>query len=258
MKINSFKYIIIATSIASVLAVAPAFAATSTVSSSTQIRFAKMQARVASSTAAHIQSGITKGNEMIQQRIDSLNTLISRIQGMKKVSDSDKATVVTSLQAEITDMNSLQTTLDSSTSTTTVKGEVSSITKSYRVYMLVLPQAQIVAAADRILDIASSLNAIQTKIDARLASTTLSASTTSAVQTSLATFSAKISDATTQANAAVSEVSVLKPDNGNTTLAASNKTALKDARSKIVAAQKDLNEARKLIQDAVQAIHSKN
>jgi hypothetical protein len=46
----------------------------------------------------------------------------------------------------------------------------------------------------------------------------------------------------------------LKPDNGDTTIAASNTAALKDARTKIQSAQKDLKAAQKDIKDIINII----
>jgi hypothetical protein len=239
----------------SILSVMPAFAAGHTMSTTTmQEREAMRQARIASSTAAHIHSGIMKGDTMIQQRINSLNALITRIQGMKNVPDTAKASLVSSLQTEISNLTTLQTSLNGDTSTTTVSGSVSSITKAYRVYALVIPQAQIVAAADRVLNVTTMLTTIESKVDARIASSTTNASTTAAVNADLANFSSEVADATTQANGAVTEVSSLQPDNGNTTVAASNTAALKDARSKISVASRDLTSARASIGQAVAAL----
>jgi hypothetical protein len=65
---------------------------------------------------------------------------------------------------------------------------------------------------------------------------------------------AKVTDANTQASAAVSEIANLEPDNGNTTIAASNTAALKDARSKIGVATKDLVAARADIATIVKGV----
>jgi hypothetical protein len=68
---------------------------------------------------------------------------------------------------------------------------------------------------------------------------------------------AKLSDATTQANAALSETTSLMPDLGDATVSASNTTALKDARSKIKTATGDLTSTRKDFTTVVQALKDK-
>ena len=210
------------------------------------------EARQASTTQAHIAAGQNRGDNMLDQRVLSLQSLISRIQGMKFVSDSDKSTVEGVLNSEIAQLGNLKNKIGTDTSTTSLKNDVDSITKSYRVYALVQPQAQITAAADRVLNIVSSFSTILSKINARLASSTLASSTVA--QTALSDITTKLADAKTQANAVIGEVSGLVPDNGNSTVAASNTVALKNARAKVGVAQKDLTAARKDVQTIISTL----
>jgi len=220
--------------------------------SSSVERMIQREARQASST----EKRIIKGQDMINQRVSSLGELISRIQNMKNLSDAGKMSLIASLRSEITSLNTLEGNIASTTSTSTLKSEIESITNNNRVYALVEPQTQIMAAADRITTLVISLNAIYTKVNARLGS-----STNSTVAGSLSDFSVKITDATAQANAATALVSNLKPDNGDKTIAASNKTALKSAHSNIVIAQKDIQAARADIKSVIETLtgnHSDN
>jgi len=211
------------------------------------------QGRTGSTTQERVQFGQNRGDNLTTERINSLNQLLSRVQGMKYLSVSEKSSLAASIQAEITDMTGLQSKINGDTSTTSLKDDVGSITKSYRVYALVEPQARISSASDRILNIVSMLGTVVTKIQTRLASDS-TASANATVQSDLADITAKTADATTQANAAVTETSSLQPDNGNTTIAASNTAALKDARTKIQAAQKDLQAAEKDVQAIVKIL----
>ncbi len=216
-------------------------------SSTAMQRAIRVQNRMASSTASTTITAElkTRGDDLINQRIQSLNALSTRIQSMKKLSDSSKTALTTSISSAIADLNNYKTEVDNATSTAGLRGAVSSIANSTRIYALVIPETQIVAAADRVLNVTDSLNTIIAKISSRLASSTIStASSTTEIQTVLSTVNAKIADAITQANKAISEITGLKPDLGNKTIAASNKATLKDARTKIVAAQKDLNDVR--------------
>jgi hypothetical protein len=197
---------------------------------------------IASSTAARMANEKDRAANEISSRIDALNKLISRIDGMTKLSDSEKTSLSADLQAEIGNLSSLETSINAETGTTTLKSDIQSITKAYRIYALVLPQGTIAAAADRINTLIASLTTIGTKLQTRISA---SASTTADVYAAFTDFNAKLSDASTQTSAAVSEVSALKPDNGDQSIQKSNLAALKDARAKIVAATHDLNDARK-------------
>jgi len=233
------------------------------IASSTQQRLLLRQERQASSTQARASSTQARmdnrianeqerGADMLTQRIMSLGSLINRIQGMNKISDTDKTSIINSLRLEVSNLINLKNSIASTTSTTTLKSEIDSITKSNRVYALVEPQANIMGAAGRIQGVVRSLNIIYTKINSRLASSSVLSSST--ITSVLSDFKAQVSDATNQASSSIAEVSGLTPDNGNKTIAASNTAALKDARSKIATAQKDLNNAEKDIRTVVGAI----
>jgi hypothetical protein len=245
----------------------------SAVSASTTVR-ARVEARMENregSTTAGMRAGMMastsrmtpqqrmtdmqgRSDTEITARIASLNALLSRINSMTKISATEKASLAASLQAEIADMTTLKGTIDADTSTTSLKTDAQSITKSYRIYALIMPQASIMAAADRVLDLAGELNTVGTKIQAYITTAQSSGTNVSAAVTAMTDLTAKTADATTQANAAVTETASLQPDQGNTTVAAANAAALKDAQSKIKAATADLVAARKDAGTAVNAI----
>jgi hypothetical protein len=195
----------------------------------------------------------TKADQLIDQRITSLNALITRVQGLRNVSDAQKASVVAMVQSLMTTLTNLKAQIAADTSTTTLKNDTQSITQAYRVYALVIPQLNIVAASDRIDTIVSMMSTIGTKIQARLATDSTLAAMNS-IQSALSDFSAKLTDAGTQAQTAVTEVTALLPDQGDKTKMASNTSALKDARSKIQTANKDLQAARKDVQTIIKAL----
>lgn len=194
-----------------------------------------------------------RGDKEVSVRVDSLNKLVARIQGLRNVSDAQKASIVSTLQGLITNLTNLQTQIGQEASSTALKDEVAAITQNYRVYALAIPQLNIFAAADRITTIVAMMNTVGGKLQARLAAATGVPNMT-ALQTDLSDLSAKISDANTKAQAAVAEVSPLTPDQGDKTKLSSNLASMKDARSKIIAAQKDLIAARKDARIIIEAL----
>ena len=110
-------------------------------------------------------------------------------------------------------MNNLQAQIAADeNSSTSLKADVQSITRSYRIYMSVVPQADIEAAADRAMTIDANLVTIGTKLQARVSA--LGSSAPATVISAMADYNAKVADANTQAQTAVSEVSGLTPDQG--------------------------------------------
>jgi len=210
----------------------------------------------AAAAAQRIQNIVNRADQEIARRITALNALSTRVNAMQKLSADEKSGLSSSIQAQISDMNSLQAKIAADgNSTSSLKTDIQSITASYRIFALIIPQGAIEAAADRVMTIASSMTAIGTKLQARVSA--LGSSASSAVTSALADFNAKVADANTQAQAAVSEISGLTPDQGNQTRMQVNTSALKDARSKIQTAQKDLVAARQDAQTIVKSLVAK-
>lgn len=197
--------------------------------------------------SAHLTLIVTRANQEISRRINALNALSARVNEMMRLSAADKDALSSSIQSQITALNTLQLQISTdaaANNTSTLKTDVDSITSSYRIFALILPQGSIEAAADRVLTIVGIMNDLGTKFSARIQAAQSAGNDVAAASTTLADFNAKVSDANTQANAATSEVASLTPDNGNATIEASNTAALKDAHSKILTAQQDLVAAR--------------
>ena len=174
---------------------------------------------------------------------------------MARLTDAQKTALQTSEQAVINDLTSLKTKIDADTDFATLKTDVGSITKSERVYMLVIPQTAILSAADRINTVATMLSGIQAKLASRISSLPADTDTT-AMNSSLSDMQTRIGNALTAAQSASSTVASLQPDNGVQTTLAANSTALKNARAQIAAARKELQTAQKDAKAILQSLKS--
>jgi hypothetical protein len=211
------------------------------------------------SLGARFNNIVTRANQEITRRITALNNEASRVNAMVKLSTAEKGSLAANIQTEISAMNALQAKITAdaaANNTSTLVTDVKSITSSYRVFALVMPQAAIESASDRVLTTASIMADLSTKLSARITAAQTAGNNVNAATSALADMNAKITDSNTQANAAATEVSNLTPDNGNATVMASNTAALKDARAKVVASQKDLLAARADAQAIIKALAS--
>lgn len=197
-----------------------------------------------------------RANQEIDRRVSALNDLSARINAMQLVTDSFKASLSSNVQNEITAFTTLKTKIAADTDEATLKTDVKTIIDSYRIYILVLPQSRIAAAADRAVTIATMMSTLGAKLQARLQQGQQNGNDVTALAQALADLSVKINDAQTQAQAAVSATATLQPDNGDKTIIASNAAALKTGRADITAAQKDLAAARKDIETIVKGMKS--
>jgi hypothetical protein len=204
-------------------------------------------------TAARMTAAEQKGLAAVDKRITDLGTLVTRVQSLKNVSDSQKTNIVTTVQNLSANLAALQMKIQEDTSSSTLRDDLTSITGSYRIYALVMPEVRIIASADRIVTVSGMINILATKVSARL-SQAGTVPNLSALTADMADVSAKIADAMTQAQAAVAEVTPLTPDQGDKTKMAANTAALKDARSKISAAETDIKAAYKDISTVLAAV----
>ncbi len=212
-------------------------------------RLSATTSTIAEREAARAQNLVTRADAEIARRITSLNALSGRINAMQRVSADQKSSLLSTIQGQITDLDNLKEKISADASSTTdLVEDVRSIVTSYRIYVLILPQVAIEAAADRVMTIAKNMSTIGTKLQTRISGLGTASTTLSSL---LADFNAKVSDATSQAQAAIAEVQALVPDQGNQTQFQANLSAMKSARSKIQAARNDLVAAR---QDATQII----
>lgn len=195
-----------------------------------------------------ISTAQTRADAEITRRVNALNALSTRVNAMVNVSDSEKTGFATTIASQISLMNTLQAQIATDAtaqSTSSLKTDIQSITKSYRIFALIIPQGAIAAASDRIQTIVGLMNALGVKLDTRITTAQNNGIDVTTMASAYADMQTKTASANTLAEAAVSETASLQPDNGVASVMASNTAALKDARTKIQTAQADLVTARK-------------
>ncbi len=194
--------------------------------------------------AARLAKIIARSDTAITARIADLNKLNTRVQGLKNVSSTEKTNISNDVQTNISGLTSLKAKIDADTDATAALNDEKTITGSFRIYALVVPQGSILASVDRVNTIVDLMTPIGSKIQSRITADQTAGKDVSALQTLLSDFNSKIADAKIQAVAAQSGVVSLVPDQGNKTTLASNTAALKAARANIKTATNDLQTAR--------------
>lgn len=202
------------------------------------------EARKAEHEDKRIEKGQEKAGHAIDKRIESLTKLKARLANLKLLDATVLASISASLDAEIAKLVALKATIASDTSTTTLKKDVSQITKGLRIFAVVEPKAHIAASASRINAVVVQLNLLADKLQTRITEAKTAGKDVTLAEAALVDLRAKAGDAKVQADLAVSMTVNLQADNGDTLIRASNLKALKDARAKLVIAQQDLAAAR--------------
>lgn len=211
--------------------------------------FAQDTAVTVSATAnanleARIVTAKERANQEITRRINQLNEMNTKVQAMKHVSATQKSTISATVQAEIASLTTLQAKIAADTDLATVRADIQALHQEYRIFALVIPQSRIMVAADRVLTTVPTYTTFATTLQTAITQAQSNGNDVTAVTASLAEMNAKIANATAQAQAAITAVAALVPDQGNETVRASNTAALKAASANIKTAVKDLQTAR--------------
>lgn len=199
---------------------------------------------------------IERANRAIDQRITRLNALADRIKEMKKITDTDKTDLANTVHGEVITLTNLKAKIAADTDNETVRTDMQSITKAYRIYALVMPRIAILAAADRATVISDALTVLSQKLADRMSAAQTAGNNITSSQSVLSDMNTKIADAKTQVDSARQQIASLVPDNGDQAMFDANKLALKAAHEKIKTAKKDLETARKDAQTIAKTLKS--
>jgi hypothetical protein len=252
MKINSSIAMLGAVVILAASTALPAFAQVNVgVSGSASAGGTSVSANASARAAALatlIANATQRADQEITRRIAALNALSTRVSAMVNLSSSDAANIQSQIQAQITLMNNLQTQIaadSAANSTSSLKTDIASITSSYRIFALIIPQGEIAAAAGRITTVANMLTTISGKLQVRITAAQAAGTDVTTWNAALADMNTNIAHAQAEGQAALNLTSGLQPDNGDKTVMQSNTAALQSARADIQTAQQDLTTARK-------------
>ncbi len=183
----------------------------------------------------------------IDRRITSLTNVEDRISKIKKLTDAQKTQLQNNIQAEITQLDTLKTKIQSDTDLQTLRDDTKSIITSYRIYLLYLPVTRIIIAADGLLDTADKLSSVAASLQTKINEAKGQGQDTANLEKLLTDIQTQITGAKTQANNAISAVTTLNP-----TAYHGNKQFLQTARKMLQTALKDLltakQDARKIIE----------
>lgn len=222
-------------SIVSILAIgAPTFAQTPAVTPP------GLGTKVAARQDAVISRLKTRADNEITRRVNALTKLLDRINGIKRLTTDQKTSLTSQVQDQVNALNTLKTKIDADTDLATLRTDVSTIVKSYRIFALFIPKMYIIGHADRLLDIVDTLTGIQGKLQTRIDAAKAADNDTTAMQILITDMTTKLTDAKTQATNAINAVLPLMPDGYP-----ANKTTMQSARTMLVTARQDIQAAHK-------------
>lgn len=180
----------------------------------------------------------TACDDAISQRLASLNTLSTRIQGLQKLSASDKSNFLSQITADVNGLTSLKAKCDGDIDVPTLRTDYQSVFTQYRIYAVFIPQLNLLAASDVMGVTADLLSTYASKLAARIQAS----GNQSNLVSLLSDMQAKIADAKTQYASAQSQVISLTPNSFNTN-PSGTKSTLQTAQGEIKTGAQDLKTA---------------
>jgi hypothetical protein len=187
-------------------------------------------------TLASIQAA---AKTQTSKREASLHTAIGKITAAKGISSADRATVLATLNSDLSAMSAVEAKIAADTTVKSAAADSKTIDTTYRVYAVAIPQAHLASAADRLTSTAiPTLTAAHTKLAAALSGRDASKSTP-ALQADLTDMAAQITAADNALNGVSAKALAVTPSDFN-----ANKSVLSPLRSSVKTAVADLKKAR--------------
>jgi len=188
-------------------------------SSSADVQVATSTNTVAPSCPAnpsHLQTIITKGNEEIGRRQNTLSTLTNKIDNATHLTTSDKTTLSTEVGTTISGLATLKGQLVADTNVCSARNDALSIYTEYRVYAIVAPKIELIKVADDQLSVQANLNALSTKLQTRITADQNAGKNVTTLQNELNSMNGLVSSAGAISTQIESAVINLEPTDYNT------------------------------------------
>lgn len=248
MQRNSLSRSIVLGTLTAAMFVSPlatgVYAQSPTGSSRQEERQERQQERV-QNTLKRLQ---TRADTEIKHRIDRLTVLLKQIAN-SKLTQSQKDSLTSQVQTYITGLQTQGAKIDADADLATLRTDVKAIVNSFRVYAFFVPKMHIIEHADRLLDAANQMITLTTKLQAMITKASAAGKDVSKIQPLMDDRTAKLNDAVSQAQQAISTVLPLTADGypGNMSVLSSARTMLRTALSDLRQAFKDAQQVRKLL-----------
>lgn len=175
-------------------------------------------------------------------RLTDLTKAIGKVDAAKHLTASDKSALLATLGADESAMKTLASTIAGDTTIAQASADVMKIYTGYRVLAVALPQARIVASADRLTgSTVPRLTARQQRLSALMTGKDASKSTT-ALQADLKDLTAQCSTVGTQTNGLAKRVLAVTPADfsSNKAVLSADKAAIKAASAAVKKAEVDV------------------
>lgn len=235
--------LITTSSLALVLLATPVIASAQTVTTTPK------SAQRAANQAARLAKLHTEADSAIADRIASLNSASTRVNGLVKLSSDQKTQYQGEITADVNALTSLKTKADADTDIPTLRSDYRSIFTTYRIYAEFLPQLHLLVATDTMGVTDDKLSDLAVKLQSRIQAD----NNPSNLASLLSDMQTQVSNAKNLYGTVQSQITPLTPQSYDSNPTQTTAT-IKNARSEIKEGATDLKTAFSDAKQIVQAL----
>lgn len=147
--------------------VAPAFAADSlggqkvlNTANKEQTKIEKQASNSANKSANELQNIKSRADTLIMNRLDSLNDLLNRVQNDTRLTASEKSSLVTEIQTDVSGLTALKGKIDADTDVATARADAKSIITNYYIYAVFEPKVRLLVTLNNLQTTAGYVQAL--------------------------------------------------------------------------------------------------
>jgi hypothetical protein len=191
--------------------------------------------------AAHLAAIQTKGDADITARLTSLNTLIAKVGAATRLSASQKTSLTSEMQVQVTGLTTLKTSIDADTTPATARADYDKIFTEHFIYAFYIPRINRIMAADAETEATATLVTLATTLQSYVTQAKASGNDVTSIQAALADMQAKTADATTQSQSVLNALLPLTATGypGNKAIVQGATAAINTGRSDLKTARSD-------------------
>jgi archaellum component FlaC len=114
----------------------------------------------ANKSATELPNIISHANTLIMTRLDSLNTLLTRVNNDTRLTASEKSSLTSDIQKDISGLTALKAKIDADTAATTARADIKTIITNYYVYAVFEPKVRLLVTLNNLETTAGYVQAL--------------------------------------------------------------------------------------------------
>ncbi|NNN20743.1 MAG: hypothetical protein HKL80_01905 [Acidimicrobiales bacterium] len=178
----------------------------------------------------------------LNNRVTSLQSLTKDVGNAKYLTSNDSAALSSEITSEISGINALITSVNSTTTCSELRVNAYSMVYTYRVYLVMAPKTHLTISADAVTSISSELYNLEPEIQAAINAASANGKNVAQAQSAFADFQSQVSSAQSASNGMDQTLLAQTPAGspGNWSTFVSSKNSLETARGDLHQAHTDL------------------